>query len=246
MEAIFLLAGFGKRISALTKDPKCLLKINNEKLIVRNLKLLRKYKIKKITIVLGYKKILIKRELTKLKKYFNFKFAYNYDYRNKGNSFSLFRGLAKVNSNCLIFDGDLVFSEKILRNFLKNSFDSSFLIGKTSIKDKECAKALADDNGYVKKTIDKRFIKKKELIDLNFVGEAIGIIKISNKIRKLMSLEFKNFFKYKKNIKLNWEHFMNYFLIKYPIKYNMTCNSDWIEIDSKYDYYKAVKKFKKK
>ena len=57
MEAIFLLAGFGKRISALTKNPKCLLKINNEKLILRNLRLLKKQKIKDITIVLGYKKI---------------------------------------------------------------------------------------------------------------------------------------------------------------------------------------------
>ncbi len=246
MEAIFLLAGFGKRISALTKNPKCLLKINNEKIILRNLRLLRKYNIKNITIVLGYKKILIKKELIRLKKKFNFNFAYNYDYKNKGNSFSLFEGLKKVKSNCLIIDGDLVFSEKIISKFLKNSFKSSFLIGKTSIRDKECAKVLVDENGYVKKTIDKRLIKKKELLDLSFVGEAIGIIKVSNKIRKFMLLEFKNFFKVKKNIKLNWEHFMNYFLVKYPIKYNMTYNSDWIEIDSKYDYYKAVKKFKKK
>ena len=246
MEAIFLLAGFGKRISALTKNPKCLLKINNEKLILRNLRLLKKQKIKDITIVLGYKKKLIEKELIKLNKSFNFKFAYNYDYKNKGNSFSLFEGLKKVKSNCLIFDGDLVFSEKIIKNYLKKSFNSSFLVGKTSIKDKECAKVLVDKNGYVKKTIDKRLIKKKELKDLTFIGEAIGIIKISNKLRKLMILEFKKFFKIKKNIKLNWEHFMNYFLVKYPIKYNMTYNSDWIEIDNKYDYYKAVRKFKKK
>ena len=178
MEAIFLLAGFGKRISSLTKDPKCLLKINNEKLILRNLRLLKKYKIRNITIVLGYKKTLIKKEIIKSKKYFNFKFAYNHEYRNKGNSFSLLKGLKKVNSNCLIFDGDVVFSEKIIANFLKNSFNSSFLIGKTSIRDKECAKVLVDNNGYVKMTIDKRFIKKKELTDLNFVGEAIGIIKV--------------------------------------------------------------------
>ena len=122
MEAIFLLAGFGKRISALTKNPKCLLKINNEKIILRNLRLLRKYNIKNITIVLGYKKILIKKELIRLKKKFNFNFAYNYDYKNKGNSFSLFEGLKKVKSNCLIIDGDLVFSEKIISKFLKNSF----------------------------------------------------------------------------------------------------------------------------
>ena len=39
---------------------------------------------------------------------------------------------------------------------------------------------------------------------------------------------------------------MNYFLVKNPIKYNKTFNSDWIEIDNRNDYYKAVKIFKKK
>lgn len=246
MEAIFLLAGLGSRISKLTKNPKCLLKINNEEIILRNLRLLKKYKIKNITIVLGYRKMVIKKTLMKLKENFNFKFAYNNDYKSKGNSFSLFKGLKKVDSNCLIFDGDLVFSDKILSNFLKDSFNSSFLVGKTSIKNKECAKVLVDNYGNVKKTIDKRLIKKKELIDLSFVGEAVGIIKISNRIRKIMLSEFENFFKNKKNIGLNWEHFMNYFLVKNPIKYNKTFNSDWIEIDNRNDYYKAVKIFKKK
>ena len=36
LSAIFLLAGFGKRISNTTKDPKCLLKINKESLIDKN------------------------------------------------------------------------------------------------------------------------------------------------------------------------------------------------------------------
>ena len=65
MEAIFLLAGLGSRISKLTKNPKCLLKINNEEIILRNLRLLKKYKIKNITIVLGYRKMVIKKTLMK-------------------------------------------------------------------------------------------------------------------------------------------------------------------------------------
>ena len=54
--AIFLLAGFGKRISNITINPKCLLKINNQTLIYRNLKILKELKIKNVVLVLGYKK----------------------------------------------------------------------------------------------------------------------------------------------------------------------------------------------
>ena len=42
----------------------------------------------------------------------------------------------------LVFDGDLIFSIKILENFLKNNRNSSFLIGQTPITNIECAKAL--------------------------------------------------------------------------------------------------------
>ena len=145
----------------------------------------------------------------------------------------------------LIFDGDLVYSKKILENFLKSRYKSSFLIGKTSIKNIECAKTLVDKNGYVKKTIDKRLIKKSELKKYKFVGEAIGIIKISNKIRLLMVKELEVFLKKKINLTLNWEHFMNIFLNKNLIKFNNTINSEWIEIDTKQDYVRAVSMFKK-
>ena len=52
------------------------------------------------------------------------------------------------------------------------------------------------------------------------------------------------FLKKKKNLKLNWEHFMNQFLVKNNIKYNKTFDNSWIEIDDKKDFIKAKKIFK--
>jgi choline kinase len=245
ISAIILLAGNGKRIINLTKNPKCLLKINNQTIIDRNLNYLKELNIKNVTLVLGYKKNLIKKEIAKHSKYFNFKLVYNNDYKKYGNSYSLYKGLKFSEMKSLIFDGDLVYSKKILENFLKSRYKSSFLIGKTSIKNIECAKTLVDKNGYVKKTIDKRLIKKSELKKYKFVGEAIGIIKISNKIRLLMVKELEVFLKKKINLTLNWEHFMNIFLNKNLIKFNNTINSEWIEIDTKQDYVRAVSMFKK-
>ena len=243
--AIFLLAGFGKRISNITKNPKSLLKINNQTLIYRNLEILKKLKINNIVLVLGYKKKLIKKEIQKLSGYFNFKYAYNNDYRAKGNSYSFLKGLEKSDGNSIIFDGDLIFSSKVLKSFLNNNSASSFLIGKTSMTNVECAKALADKRGFVRKTIDKRLIKKTELKKLKFIGEAIGIIQIKNDIKTKMILSLRKFLKKKENIQLNWEHFMNEFLKVNDVKYKKTINSQWIEIDTKEDYIKAKSLFKK-
>ncbi len=245
ISVIFLLAGFGKRISEYTKDPKCLLKINDKTLIERNLTYLKDLKIKNITMVLGYKKELIKKEIKSKKKYFNINFVNNNNFKKFGNSYSLFKGLKKTKGNCLIFDGDVIYSKKILRNFITKGYNSSFLVGKTSIKNIECAKVLVDKKGYVRKTIDKRLIKKSELKKHKFVGEAIGVIKVTNNVKNKMIKHMKDFFKYKKNLSLNWEHFMNEFLTNNHVRYNMTLNSQWIEIDTKEDYVRAISIFKK-
>ena len=144
LSAIFLLAGFGKRISDVTNNPKCLLKINKKTLIDRNLDILKKLGISNVIFVLGYKKQMIKKQIKEFEKFFNFKFTFNNDYRSKGNTFSLLKGLEKSYGNTLVFDGDLIFSSRILKSFLKNNENSSFLIGKTPITNIECAKALAD------------------------------------------------------------------------------------------------------
>ena len=241
---IFLLAGFGKRISDLTKNPKCLLKINKEAIIIKNLNILKELGIKNVTLVLGYKNELIKKEISNQKKNFNFSYVYNYNFKKLGNTYSLFKGLNNTNGKVLVFDGDLIFSKKILENFLNYGYESSFLIGNTSIKNVECAKALADKKGFIRKTIDKRLIKKSEIKEYKFVGEAIGIIKVSNKLRKIMIKELKKFLKIKENLYLNWEHFMNDFLVKNKIKYNKTLSSKWIEIDTKKDFIRAKNLFK--
>ena len=66
LSAIFLLAGFGKRISDVTNNPKCLLKINKKTLIDRNLDILKKLGISNVIFVLGYKKQMIKKQIKRI------------------------------------------------------------------------------------------------------------------------------------------------------------------------------------
>lgn len=242
---IFLLAGYGKRIAEVTNKPKCLLKINDITIIERNLLFLKKNGIKNIIFVLGYKSHLIKKILQKYKKFFNFHFAYNKNYKKCGNTYSLFKGLKKSKNDTLIFDGDIIFSQKILISFLENKRKSSLLVGKGSLKNIECAKTLIDKKGFVRKTVDKRAVKKSELKAYKFIGEAVGIIKISNENRIKMTKHLSIFLKKKENLSLNWEHFMNEFLKKNDLRYSRTDNSQWIEIDTKQDYVEAITLFKK-
>ena len=244
LTAIVLLAGYGNRISNLTKEPKSLLKINNQSILIRNLNYIKSVKIKNVILVLGYRADLIEEKIKKIKKKINIKIVYNKNYRKMGNTFSLLKGLSASKSKSIIFDGDLIYSKEILNDFINRGHNSSFLIGKSTLSNKECAKALVDNNGFVRKTVDKRFISKNELKRYKFVGEAIGIIKISNEVRKVMTKNLKIFFKKRKNFKLNWENFMNIFLKKNQINYNKTISTKWIEIDTKQDYQRAIKIFK--
>lgn len=62
MQGIILAAGMGTRISKYFKDAaKCMLEINGEKLIERQINALNKAGIKRIIIVCGYKKEILRK-----------------------------------------------------------------------------------------------------------------------------------------------------------------------------------------
>ena len=101
--------------------------------------------------------------------------------------------------------------------------------------------STADEHGFIRKTIDKRLIKIRVK---KYICCSIGIVQIKDNIRAKMISRLKKFLKIKKNLKLNWEHFMNEFLRDNYFDYKKTSNSQWIEIDTKHDYIKAKSLFK--
>ena len=60
---------------------------------------------------------------------------YNKKYKYWGNSYSLFLGLKKITGSVIIFDGDLIYDEKILYSFLHQSSANSILTGPGKIND---------------------------------------------------------------------------------------------------------------
>jgi choline kinase len=243
LTALILAAGYGSRIADVTTDPKSLLKINDKTLMEWHLDSLKKVGVKDIVVVTGYKREVLEDYLGKFKNDFNITFAINDDYRVKGNTYSLFYGLEKVENDFLLFDADLIYETSILRAFVEDSNPNQILVGESSIDDIECAKAMIDKNGFVRMTIDKRAVSTLEREAYTFAGEAIGILKFSKSYRDDMFNECQKFLGDQANISKNWEHVMNEFLMTHEMATHQSVSGKWVEIDNREDFERAKKLF---
>ena len=244
--ALILAAGYGSRIADVTLNPKSLLPINEKSLMDWHFESLAKVGIKDVVVVTGYKREVLEEYLEKFKSNFNLDFAVNDDYKVKGNTYSLFFGLEKVETDFLLFDADLIYDTEILRAFVEDRNSNSILVGESSIDDIECAKAMIDKDGFVRMTIDKRAVSAEERAKYKFAGEAIGILKFSKEYRDDMFNECKKFLADEKNISKNWEHVMNEFLHTHDMAIHQSVSNKWVEIDNREDYERAQQLFKDK
>ena len=243
LTALILAAGYGSRIADVTTDPKSLLKINDKTLMQWHLESLKKVGITDVVVVTGYKRDVLEDYLGSFKNDFNLSFAVNDDYRVKGNTYSLFYGLEKVENDFLLFDADLIYETAILKAFVEDTSPNQVLVGESSIDDIECAKTMVDKDGFVRMTIDKRAVSEKERELYTFVGEAIGILKFSKTYRDDMFRECSKFLADEKNISKNWEHVMNEFLMTHEMSTHQSVSGKWVEIDNREDYTRAQKLF---
>jgi choline kinase len=241
--ALILAAGYGSRISDVTTDPKSLLKIKDKTLMEWHLDSLKKNGIKDVVVVTGYKREVLEDYLGQFKNDFNITFAINDDYRVKGNTYSLFYGLEKVGSDFLLFDADLIYEANILKAFVEDSNPNQILVGESSIDDIECAKAMIDQDGFVRMTIDKRAVSQEERKIYKFAGEAIGILKFSKTYRDDMFNGCQKFLADEANVSKNWEHVMNEFLMTHEMATHQSISSKWVEIDNREDFERAKKIF---
>lgn len=233
---VLLAAGSGSRISNMTDLPKCFLTINGNTLLQRNFEIWEELKIKKVKLVLGYKSNFIRQFSEKYEDRFEISYVYNEDFKNKGNTYSLYLGIKEIDGPALIFDADLLYDPQILKDFIGNKNESDILVGPGSLDDIECTKTLINVQGFAQKTIDKRAITKEELEKYQFAGEAIGILKFSKSDIIKLKDAAELFLQEKKNLHLNWEHLLNQFLPSQQICIHSIKYGRWIEIDTSADY----------
>ncbi len=112
LKVIILAAGMGSRLRPLTNDkPKCMIKLLDETLIQRQVKIFHNCNINEITIVTGYKSEVIDIP------HVNYVKNENYEITNTNES--LFCALEPSSEPVLVTYGDVVFEEKFVRQMLE-------------------------------------------------------------------------------------------------------------------------------
>ena len=128
MKAIILAAGIGSRLKPLTNDkPKCMLKLFNETLIERQIKIFHSFNINDITIVTGYRSEVIDIP--------DVNYVKNKNYETTNINESLFCALEPSSSPVLVTYGDIVFEPKIVQQMLEITNDIRLAV---RINWKEC------------------------------------------------------------------------------------------------------------
>ena len=112
MKVIILAAGMSSRLRPLTSNkPKCMLKLSNETLIERQIKIFHSHNINDITIVTGYRGEIIDIP--------DVNYVKNENYETTNMNESLFCALEPSNSPVLVTYSDIVFEQKIIQQMLE-------------------------------------------------------------------------------------------------------------------------------
>ena len=176
-KAVVLTAGIGSRISNITKSiPKSMIKINNKYIFEYILEHLYKAKINEVIFVVGYKSnILIPKLKNKCSELgMKLKIVVSKKYKTTNTMYSLWLARKHLYSDFIFLHGDLIFSFKMLNEFLKFSHKNSILVDPRKPRDWDDAMKIISNNNLLK------YMSKTITLD-EMDGVAIGMYKFNKK-----------------------------------------------------------------
>lgn len=191
MEAIILAAGEGTRLRPLTSTrPKPMLPIAGRPILEWDLEALRDSKVKKASIIVGYKKEAIT-------DYFgdNFrgmKIEYITQREQLGTGHAVSMAEKCVNGRFLVMNGDLIVSKKLISNFVKdsNKFNSDASICVVEVKNPSEFGIVEVDGNRVKSIVEKPRDPKSNLANAGIYIFNSKIFDTIKRIEKSARLEY--------------------------------------------------------
>jgi len=148
MKVIILNAGVGKRLQPLTDNiPKCLIKIlNNKTILDHQLNNLIKCKLNDLIILTGPFEEKIKKHVENNYPSLNVQYIHNPKFDKTDYIYSLYLVKDFLDGDIILFHGDLIFSELLLKNIVKSSIPNCVLVNKEILPPKKDFKALITNN----------------------------------------------------------------------------------------------------
>ncbi len=181
-DAIVLVAGMSTRIRSLTQGlPKSFLKVGEETLIGRTLRLLRSAGVQSITLVTGFEADVFRDAFPECN------FVHNPDFATTNTSVSLCLALNERKNNpdgedrpVLVVNGDVYYADGILESMLAKSEHTLAAVKRHELCEEE-----------VKVFVEGERITRigKHLEDSQAYGEAFGIYQLSPRFQKYMRQE---------------------------------------------------------
>ena len=177
MQAIILAAGMGRRLKDLTADnTKCMVKVNDERLIDRGLRQLDSQGLDRIVIVVGYMGEKLIKHITALNIATPIVFVDNPIYDKTNNIYSLF--LAKdylLQQDTLLLESDLIIEDGVLESLIANPYPSLALVAKYESWMDGTVITLDDDHNII------RFLDKNHFCfgDIHHYYKTVNIYKFS-------------------------------------------------------------------
>ena len=158
MQALILAAGTGSRLGKHTKDnTKCMLEINNVSLIKHTLEKLNNVGVRKLILVVGYKKDNLIQHVGDKYKDIDIEYVENPIYDQTNNIYSLYLAKDKLEQDdTILLESDLIFEEEVLQRLLDDERRSLAVVDKyQSWMDGTAVTLDSDDsilNFFTKKT----------------------------------------------------------------------------------------------
>jgi histidinol-phosphate/aromatic aminotransferase/cobyric acid decarboxylase-like protein/GTP:adenosylcobinamide-phosphate guanylyltransferase len=188
MQALILAAGTGSRLGKHTKDnTKCMLEINNVSLIKHTLEKLNNVGIRKLILVVGYKKDNLIQHVGDKYKDIDIEYVENPIYDQTNNIYSLYLAKDKLEQDdTILLESDLIFEEEVLQRLLDDERRSLAVVDKyQSWMDGTAVTLDSDDsilNFFTKKTF--RFQ------DVNEYYKTVNIYKFSKEFSQKSYIPF--------------------------------------------------------
>jgi choline kinase len=230
MKVIIMAAGVGSRLSEISNGkPKCLIKAGEETLIKRIVRVCKSRGIDDVTVITGYEKNLVYRELGQ-----EVNFVYNPFYSVTNSISSLWLARKKLEGDVILMNADLFFESSILDTLLGQRKTAVMMSDSTRIE-----------------TADYRFCYEgdritqygKHLSNSETDGEYVGMARIDSSFTRGFRARLEKMID-KGQINCWWEDVLYSFIPQgVPIYHYDVAGTFWTEIDDPRDFDRLQKWF---
>lgn len=231
IRAVILAAGKSTRLYPITLEkPKCLLKIGDKTLIEHQIEALNSCGINDILVVLGYHAKQIKELLGNSVSY-----ILNKEFATTNNIYSLWCARDELKGKAFVcLYSDVLFDRAILKDCLEKEGDITLAV-ETDIVPETCRVTIKE--GQIKSI-------SKEIPDSEASGNFIGISKFSESGSAILFAEIERTLQTKENMDAYFIKSLDDLINKgQEIYYSEVRGRVWIDIDTKDDLEKAIKRY---